>query len=88
MSQILVSLGEGATYEIFHELFNLIACQLPWQANAPGGGWNISLNGTDVHVLEVNDEGIKSEAAVDEDFEQFEEPTFMKWEDVESIVIF
>jgi hypothetical protein len=85
---VQVSLGAGATYEIFHDMFGAVGGQRGWQQRSGGCGWNIALNGEDVHVLAVDDEGIRCEPALDDDFDQFGAPKFVKWENVNTVLIY
>lgn len=82
---VTLSLGEGATYEIYHEMFNILAGQLPWQN---GTGWNIALNGEDVQVLRVDDEGLTVRPMLDETGERFGAPRFVGWEAVATVQIY
>jgi hypothetical protein len=73
---VLVSLGDGATYEIFCGMFNLLA------------GWNISLNGEDVNVVRVTVEGMWCRVPLDDEWMTFGLERFLAWEAIERIVVF
>lgn len=87
-SAVTVSLAPGgATYEIYGEMFKIIAGTLPWQREHGSGGWNVTLNGETVQVVSVDDEGVIVRPALDEDFETFGDSKALSWDDVATIVI-
>lgn len=90
-STVTISLGGDATYEVYQQMFDLVGGMRPWQRKATGGkpdGWNICLNGDDVKVTNVSDEGISVRNALDEHFETFADERFVSWDDVTTIVIY
>jgi hypothetical protein len=86
-SIITVSLGAGATYDIYKEMFLFLAGKAAWQTNPLAGGWNIALNGDDVNVFDVDDEGIWARPPTDDTWQTFGENRFLPWDDIDSIVI-
>ena len=83
-SAITVSLEGGATYEVYEKMFSLLAGRSPYAA----GGWNIGLNGEDMNVTGVSDEGITVRPPLNEDWDTFGDTKFVSWDDVATIVIF
>lgn len=90
-STVTITLGDGATYEVYQQMFDLIGGLRPWQRKANGGktsGWNINLNGDDAKVTDVTDEGITVANALDDTFLNFADERFVSWDNVNTIVIF
>jgi len=90
-STITISLDAGgATYDTYHMMFRMLAGKADWQR--PIGtptGWNIALNGEDVRVLDVNDDGFRVQPVLDDDdWTLFGEPKDIPWDDIDSINIY
>jgi hypothetical protein len=85
---VAVSLGDGATYECYARVFDYIAGQTDWQRSRAPGGLNVALNQMDVNILASEDDGLRYRVPTDNTWETFGEPQFIKWDYVDSIVIF
>jgi len=88
-SHIDISLGPGATYEIYYEMFKLLAGKAEWQRGVATGtndGWNVALNGEDVNVVDVTDQGIHCRPPTDDTWTDFGEPKFIGWDNIHTII--
>lgn len=96
---IMVSLGDGATYETFATMLLFLAGKADWQQKSVpyeqatrtkyGAGWNIALNGEDVNVVDVDeDEGITVRPPLDDNWDSWGPTKVVAWENVQTIVIF
>jgi hypothetical protein len=75
---IMVSLGDGATYETFGTMLQFAT------------GWNGNINGEDVNIVSVDagDVGIEVRPPLDDEWETFGPTKCVRWEDINTIVIF
>lgn len=96
---IMVSLGEGATYETFERMLLFLAGKAEWQQETlphavvsrtpEGAGYNIALNGEDVNVVDVDeDDGIEVRPPLTDEWNSWGPSRWVRWEDVQTIVIF
>jgi hypothetical protein len=92
---VLVSLAGDASYEVFYGMFKFLADNSEWQQGTfsgypvgEPGGWNIALNGEDVNVVAVTDEGVWCRKPLDDTWTTFGFPRFLSWEAIERIVVF
>lgn len=90
-SHITLSLSGYATYDTYATIFRFLAGKAEWQRRGRGPeptGWNISLNGQDVNVVDVDDDGIRYRPPTDDTWETFGESQFILWDAIDTIDIF
>lgn len=84
---ILVSLGEGATWEVFEMMFAILT--------PPGNeGWPIAINGEDMRIVGFSeaeieaDEGLIAAPALDEEWKTFGPEKFIHWSEIHTLEIY
>lgn len=89
-SQITLSLGDGATYDVYATIFRFLAGKAEWQRlpQVYGRGWNVALNGIDLNIFDVDDDGVWGRPPTDDTWETFGEDRFIPWDEISTIVIF
>jgi CTP-dependent riboflavin kinase len=84
---IMVSLGEGATYETFATMLAFLTqtnTSLPYAA-----GWNVALNGEDVNVVKIDeDTGMYVRPPLNDKWQTFGPTKCVRWENINTLVIF
>lgn len=83
---VTISLGDDATYDVYAQLFSVLAGRLRWE-KAERGGWNITLNDEDVNVLKVDDDGITVRPPLNDEWDAFGVTKFVPWDNVFTIVV-